>query len=204
MAQLKISYFDVNGGRAEPIRLALHLAGINFEDHRFPFSDFAQEREQTPLGQVPILTLDGKKITQSNAILRYVGKQAELYPSDIYQALLCDEILDAAEDCINKIVATFPLTGDYLKTARDNLITGDLTKYLRFIESKLIEQGGEYFVAQKLSIADLKIVPIVGWINSAMLEHIPTDLVAKVAPKLNEHLTRISSLPAIKSYYEKR
>ena len=201
MTQLKVSYFDVNGGRAEPIRLALHIAGIAFEDHRFPFSDFQEERKKTPLGQVPTLEIDGKTITQSNAILRYVGKQAELYPTDAYQALLCDEILDAAEDCTYKIVETFPLSGDDLKTARDNLVTGELTKYLRFIETKLIEQGGEFFSDKQLTIADLKIVPIVGWVNSGMLEHIPTDLVESVAPKLNEHYQRISGLPAIQAYY---
>ena len=42
MSQLKLTYFDTHGGRAEPIRLALHLGGIAFEDFRFPFADFAE------------------------------------------------------------------------------------------------------------------------------------------------------------------
>ena len=204
MTTLKLTYFDVDGGRAEPIRLALHLAGMTFEDYRFSYNDFPQERQQTPLGQVPTLAIDDVTITQSNAILRYVGKQAELYPRDSYQALICDEVMDAADDCINKITATFFLADELIKEAREKLVNTDLTKYLTFIESKLIAQGGEYFAEQRLSIADLKIMPIIGWLNSGMLEHVPTDLVASVAPALNKHAQRVLTSKGVAEYYANR
>ena len=44
MDKLKLTYFDVSGGRAEPARLALHIGGIPFEDKRFAFGDFAEVR----------------------------------------------------------------------------------------------------------------------------------------------------------------
>ena len=201
MTDLQLSYFDVDGGRGEPIRLALHIGNIAFDDYRFALNKFAEEAKKTPLGQVPVLRIDGTIITQSNAILRYIGKQTDLYPNDIYQALICDEVMDAAEDCTSKIVATFALTGDTLKTARKTLVDTELTKYLKFIESKLIVQGNEYFSDQRLTIADLKIVPLIGWINSGSLDHIPTDLVEKVAPKLNLHAQRIAKEKGVASYY---
>ena len=139
MSQLTLRYFDVDGGRAEPIRLALTYGGIAFEDYRFPYSDFEQERKQTPLSQVPVLSINEKMFSQSNAILRFVGKQTELYPQDLLQALICDEVMDAVEDCTDKIVNTFSLTGDALKTARQQLTTGDLTKYLKFLQTKLTQ-----------------------------------------------------------------
>ena len=55
MPQLKLNYFDFHGGRAEPVRLALHIGGIAFEDHRFTFPEFAEFRKTTPFGQVPTL-----------------------------------------------------------------------------------------------------------------------------------------------------
>ena len=98
MPKLKLTYFDFPGGRAEPARLALHLGGIPFEDFRFAPSSFPEVRKTTPLNQVPTLHVDDAQVTQSDAITRYAGKLAGLYPTDPFQALLCDEILGAVAD----------------------------------------------------------------------------------------------------------
>lgn len=204
MSKLKLTYFDIQGGRAEPARLAMHIGGISFEDYRFPFEQFAEVRQTTPLNQVPTLFVDNKQITQSNAINRYVAKLANLYPEDIYQALLCDEILDALEDVTNKLVATFGLQGDELKAAREKLANGPLTQYLKWTESKLSESGSEYFIEDRLTIADLKVFVWVRSLNSGHLDHIPTDLVESRAPLLNQHFLRINKLPSIVGYYSKK
>ena len=98
MPQLKLNYFDFHGGRAEPVRLALHIGGIAFEDHRFTFPEFAEFRKTTPFGQVPTLEVDGLHLTQCDAMLRYAGKLANLYPTDPLQALLCDEVAYVVEE----------------------------------------------------------------------------------------------------------
>jgi glutathione S-transferase len=41
MAKLKLTYFDFDGGRGEPARLALHIGGIAFEDQRISGKDLA-------------------------------------------------------------------------------------------------------------------------------------------------------------------
>ncbi|WP_448565829.1 glutathione S-transferase [Thalassotalea ganghwensis] len=204
MPQLKLTYFDVDGGRGEAIRLAMHIGNIAFDDHRFSFADFEAERAKTPLSQVPVLTLDGEQITQSNAILRYIGKLADLYPADNKQALICDEVLDAVEDCTDKIVATFFLKGVELEKAREQLVQGDLTKYLQFLERKLSAQGGEYFADQRLTIADLKVLPMLSWLMSGQLDHVPQDIVANVAPSLVTHQQKIANEQVIKAYYHSR
>ena len=110
MDKLKLTYFDVSGGRAEPARLALHIGGIPFEDKRFAFGDFAEVRKTTPLDQVPTLHVNDVQVTQSDAITRYAGKRAGLYPEDDLQALLCDEVMGALEDINTKIGATFGMS----------------------------------------------------------------------------------------------
>ncbi len=61
---LKLTYFNMQGGRAEPARIAFKIAGIEFEDDRFEFDQFPLIRDNTPLKQVPTLTIDGQQITQ--------------------------------------------------------------------------------------------------------------------------------------------
>ena len=38
MSKVKLTYFDFDGGRGEPIRIALSIGGIDFEDHRIRLS----------------------------------------------------------------------------------------------------------------------------------------------------------------------
>jgi len=203
MSQLKLTYFDFNGGRAEPARLALHMGGIAFEDSRFGFADFAEVRKSTPLGQVPVLHVDGVQVTQSDAITRYVGKLTGLYPLDAFQALLCDEVLDGVEDANVKLGTTFGLTGDALKEARTALVNGALPQYLGWLQTQLQAHGGQYFVDNRLTIADLKVFTFVRGLTSGRLDHVPTDLVVKIAPLLAAHTQRIAQTPAIAQYYAK-
>lgn len=201
MDKLKLTYFDVSGGRAEPTRLALHVGGIPFEDFRFPFGEFADIRKTTPLNQVPTLHINEVQVTQSDAITRYVGRLAGLYPEDALQALFCDEILSALEDINVKLGATFGMTGDALKTAREALVADALPRYLQWMEAQLESHGGEYFADHRLTVADLKAMVILRWLGSGKLDHIPTDLVETVAPKLATYVDRISATPAIVDYY---
>ena len=203
MNKLKLTYFDFPGGRAEPTRLALHIGGVAFEDYRFPFSDFPEVRKSTPLNQVPTLQINDLLVTQSDAITRYVGKLTGLYPADNLQALFCDEVMSALEDVNIKIGATFGMTGDELKNARTALVAGALPQYLQWLQKQLESHGGEYFADNRLTIADLKALVCLRGLNSGKLDHIPSNLIDAVAPKLEAYLQRIGNVPAIAQYYSK-
>ena len=82
MSKLKLIYFDFHGGRGEPARLALAIAGIDFDEERVPLNDWLRRKADTPFGGLPVLEVDGATVSQSNGINRYVGKLAGLYPSD--------------------------------------------------------------------------------------------------------------------------
>jgi len=106
-ATLKLSYFDFPGGRGEPARIALNLAGIAFEDHRIPVTDWPAVKADFPYQQVPVMEVDGKVLNQSNAINRLVGKMADLYPQDSWEAAVCDDVMDTADDLMQLLVNTF-------------------------------------------------------------------------------------------------
>ncbi len=204
MDKIKLTYFDFSGGRTEPARLAFHLGGIPFEDDRFAPADFPQVRKATPLNQVPVLQIGERVVTQSDAITRYAGKLAGLYPQDELQALLCDEVMGGLEDVIVKIAATLGMKGDELKAAREALARDALPRYLRWLAGQLASHGGAFFADNRLTIADLKALVVLRWVSSGVLDHIPTDIVATVAPTLVDYVRRIGETPAIAQYYQAR
>jgi glutathione S-transferase len=203
MPQLKLSYFDFHGGRAEPARLAMHIGGVAFEDHRFAFPEFAEVRKTLPFNQVPVLYVDGVQVTQCDAINRYVAKLSGLYPTDPLQALLCDEVMYVVEESTVKLGPTFRMTGEEQKAARLALVNGSMPQYLGWLQKQLLAHGGEFFADNRLTIADLKVFVDVRGLNSGRLDHVPTDLVEQVAPALNAHMQRIAQLPAVVAYYAK-
>src|SRR5262245_60982386 len=173
MTKPKLTYFDFHGGRGEPARLALSIAGIPFEDDRVQFTDWERRKVDTPFGALPVLEVDGQILAQSNAINHYVGKLASLYPSDPWQAALCDEAMEAVEDITNKIAATLFLPEEEKKTQRKALVEGPLPFYLNRLQQRLEAHGGRYFAADRLTVADLKVFVWIRQLKSGVLDHVP-------------------------------
>lgn len=187
MISYKLMYFDFDGGRGETIRIALHAAGIDFEDIRWSFPEFSEKRYDARFNAVPVLEIDGAAVTQSNGLSRYAGKLAGLYPEDDLQALYCDEALGVVEDTYHYIVRTFGLQDDELKKAREKLVDGWLSVYLLGLNELLARGGGEYLADNRLTVADLKVFVQIRSLITGTLDHIPTDLVERLAPSLLEH-----------------
>jgi len=204
MSSYELTYFDFDGGRGEPIRLALHAAGIDFDDKRLSFAEFSEMRQSTPFNSLPVLEIDGSPISQSNSILRYVGKMAGLYPADDRQALYCDEVMDVLEDINHQIGQTFGLQGEELAVARAKLVDGWLTVFITGLDTLLARGGGTFFADNRLTIADLKAYVQIRSLRSGLLDHVPTDLVDKLAPALAEHQDRIGAEPQVIAYYATR
>jgi glutathione S-transferase len=204
MTTYKLTYFDFDGGRAEPVRIVFHAAGIEFEDNRISFPEFSETRSNFRFGAVPVLEIDGAAVTQSNGMCRYIGKQTGLYPEDDLQALYCDEALGVVEDSYHKIVNTIFLEGDELKEARGKLVDNWLTAYLKGLDEMLTRGGGEYFSDNRLTVADLKVFVQVRSLLNGTLDHVPADLVERLAPQLLAHNARVDSDPIVVAYYNSR
>lgn len=204
MAQYKLTYFDIDGGRGEPVRIAFHAANLDFEDHRISFDEFMQTRSAMPFRCAPVLAIDDVLVTQSNAMLRYVGKMAGMYPQDPLQALYCDETMGVIEDLLHHVVHTFGLEGDELKAAREKLVDGWISTIVKGLGVLLQRGGGRYFADDRLTVADLKVFMQIKSLRSGTLDHVPADLVDQIAPALVEHQERVAEDPAVQAYYASR
>ncbi len=205
MPTLTLIYFDVDGGRGEPARLALRLAGLPFEDRRVAFKDWPAMKSSTPFGGIPVLLVDGEAVSQSNTINRFVGRLAGLYPEDPWQAARCDEVMDATENVGAKMIATMSIQDPVAqRRARETLVKTALEPFLKQLAARLEEGAGEYFVEDRLTMADLRVFMLTRALLRGVMEHVPRDLAARVAPALVAHHEHVAATPGIAAYYASR
>ena len=203
MSTIKLTYFDMPGGRAEPARIALTAGNIPFEDHRISFSEFGNIRAGLPLSAVPVVEIDGVVYTQSNAMNRYFGKLAGLYPEDPWEAFKCDEVMGVTEDLLNKLVQTFGMKDAELEAARKVLVDLSITRYVKLLDTRLEASGGNYLADNRLTVGDLKVFIQLRSFSMGVLDHVPTDITRSIAPRVQDYADRIAKEPVVISYYSK-
>jgi len=200
-AKPKLTYFPFEG-RAEVARLAYHIAGVEFEDVRVPFSEWPTLKGKQPWGSMPTLEVNGKVLAQSNSINRYVGRQTGLYPQDLWAAAKADEIMDAVEDVANKISATMSLPEAEKLVKRKEFSEGPLAFYLAGLERQLLANGGKFFAGTSLSVADLKVYGMMRWLSSGTLDGIDTKVISSY-PNLAALNNSLDAHPKIADWHAK-
>lgn len=93
----KLTYFNVQA-LAEPIRLLLSYGGKTFEDVRVEREKWPALKPNFPMGQLPVLEIDGIQVYQSVAVARYVAKTVGLAGKNDWENLLIDMAVDNIND----------------------------------------------------------------------------------------------------------
>eukprot|EP01091_Cochliopodium_minus_P003468 TRINITY_DN1336_c0_g1_i1.p1 TRINITY_DN1336_c0_g1~~TRINITY_DN1336_c0_g1_i1.p1 ORF type:complete len:229 (-),score=72.28 TRINITY_DN1336_c0_g1_i1:22-657(-) len=203
--KLVLQYFPM-GGRAEAIRFALFVGGVEFEDLRLPFQEFGKKKQEGafPYGSIPTLTIGDFQLGQSNSILRYAGKLGGLYPSDPLESAKVDELLDTAEDVTLQIAPSLSEKDvEKKKNMREVLANETLPKWFGLLEKRisLFSGDGVHAVGKSLTIADLKLACLSQWFYSGALDHIPKDIVDGYKNLKAIH-TNVYNNPKVKQWLE--
>ena len=189
----KLIYFPIPG-RAGAIREAFKQSKIEFEDIHVTHEEFAAKKAagEYTFGQLPVLILeDGTQVSQSTAILRWVGQQGGLYPSDATQALKVDEILDVLEDIITLFRPTMRLADEAEKKSKQQeIVAGPIIPYLKGLEALATRNGANgHFVGDSTTVADIKTAAIFSMFTSGMLPGVESTLL-DAYPNLKAVLTK--------------
>ena len=140
--------------------MALHIAGIPFDDRRLDYEGMYASGALT-FGTFPALVVGGKGvINQTQAIARYVGTLAELYPKDPFLASKCDECIDCLTDVSDLITQTMRERDPKRKIAwRQHLISseGRMTMLLSGLEAQQAHVTGPFVAGEAHSVADLAV-----------------------------------------------
>jgi prostaglandin-H2 D-isomerase / glutathione transferase len=199
MPTTTLTYFDIPTSRGEECRLALHLAGVPFTDERLKPPDWHARRANAPFGALPVLTVEGHPpLGQSNTILRLIGKQHGLLPTDVWESARHEAVMDSVEDMRHRMGPISRLKDEAeKKRQREEAAREYLPQWASFIEKQI---AGPFVGGQDLSVADLKLFVVLGAYLKGAIDHVPATVFAH-APKLLALFRAVQQHPKVVSWY---
>jgi len=199
---IKLYFFNARG-RGETARLLMHYSGTKFEDVQITPQQWPQWKAKMPMGQMPVLEVNGKQLCQSTAIARYLARECGLIPKNSWDMARADMIVEGIFDMWAqlKVVYLPKLDGD-MKTSdekwaqmMDTTVKPFLVTYTRFLN----ENGGQYFVGDSLTWADIAVAEFVSVLEDCFCQSILDNF-----QQLKAFKEKIFSLPKLKEYVSQR
>lgn len=205
MPSIEMLYFGIKG-RAEASRLALTVGGIEFKDTTIEFSEWPALKSsgKLPFGQLPMLTVDGVAYTQSEAILRYCGKLAGLYPrDDDALAMAIDEVLGVIADVTSAVFSYRGPDKELLKQGREKFVSDTGPKLLAGLEKVVSSKAksDSWLCGSSLSIADLQLFNTINNIKFGHVDHVPADFF-EAYPRLMASFNAVAADPKVSAWTE--
>lgn len=199
MNKPKLTYFDAPVSRGEECRLALHLAGVDFEDVRIKFDAWPAMKEQMPYGGLPVLELPGHPpLAHANAILVLIGRRHGLHPTDDYEAARHEGMMQHVEDMRAVVAPTIRMGEAEKRAAREAIVASYLPAWAKAAEKNILSEP--FFGGAKPQVVDLKLHMAVRWFIGGKVDHIPATVFADY-PKLNAVHDAVRDHLSVKSWY---
>mgnify|MGYP001214044266 FL=1 len=205
---LKVYYSSTPFWRAEVLRVSLYISNTPFEDIRISREEFINmiktgflpNGKRVPFHQLPVIEVNGEIIGQTGAIARYCGKISNLYSDDNINAAKIDQVIDAATDITNLVSPTIR-EKDEQKKLEDRLLLKNklLPRWFKYLENILSEDTSEWFVENKMTIADIAMWRLLGWLTSGIIDGIPPSIIDNY-PKLKNIHYKVHHHPKVQEW----
>merc|ERR1712110_161800 len=198
MSDIKLTYFN-GRGRAETSRLILAHAGVRYTDQRLTSEQFLAVKDKLPFGQLPVAKINGQVVYQSMAIARCLADMFGLAGQTNLEKAQADEIVDAVNDLFNARVAAVRETDEVKKTEMTKMLMSEtIPNTLARLEARLEQRGGQFFVGNNLTWADLHLFAGIDILRADDL-----DLLDQY-PKMKNMIERIETEPNIAKWLQSR
>ena len=204
MAGIVLHYFDIYG-KGEAIRLLLIHSRTPFVDHRVTAEEWPQLKTSGlfEFGQMPMVEVDGLKLVQSAAILRYLGVKLGYVPSDALQHYQMDSVIALKDDFTNGLYS--------LSFAKDpegvaKYYADKAPQFLQWALARLNQNndGNGWFVGDSVTLADIIYFRLF-WDYFLRPEREVFAHYINDVPKLRAHFDRmLASSQELRTYYETR
>lgn len=191
--EVKLHYFK-GRVRAETTRWMLAVNRIEFVNVSLATPDELKALRATgklPFDQLPLLEIDGRNLSQSTAMIRYLGRRGDLYGKTEQEAVWCDMVAGTATDFAETAMqAAFQPTSNM---AIDNL-RRSFGKFGGRFEACLEAHDGSYVTGHRLTFADVVLAEAL----TSYLEWIP-DLLGH-SPRLAALQELVIQQPGLAEY----
>ena len=176
----KLTYFN-GRGLAETSRLLFAVAGVEYEDFRYPltvldWSTFKMVRDEfdndkkegklwRSLDKLPFLEIEGQVIFQSKSIERFLANRFGLLGSEPFESAFIDSICETVRDLKDGYQKVRSASTETKESAIQTYFTETLPQLLlslnNIIKSQQVNNENDsvetYVVGNKISLADITI-----------------------------------------------
>jgi prostaglandin-H2 D-isomerase / glutathione transferase len=204
---IQLHYFH-GRGIGEPIRLLLTVGGVDFVDNRYTLDEFAAMADlkaKLPFGQIPALEVGGVFLGQTDSLMRFSARLANLYPQNSLEAARSDMIVAHQADIHSSIakmsfdgVPGAPGTKMVPEPERRERIGAWMENTLPGLLERL-EQLAEpdFMIGTTLSWADICVF-------NRLTQLLDTDetLLAAKLPKLRAVYEGVAALPSVRAWID--
>merc|ERR1712110_100763 len=97
MSKPELVYFGCFG-RGGMAKLMFQLAEMDFEDTTMGWENWAEHKDDFPLGGLPVLKMDGQTFCQTKAINKYLAKKAGLLGANSIDQIKIDMIMETRQE----------------------------------------------------------------------------------------------------------
>lgn len=151
---VRLHYF-MGRGRAETTRWMLAVNAIAFENVPLETAedfDALKATGKLPFNQLPLLEIDGRNLSQSTAMTRYLARKGDFYGDGPDDRVICDMVAGAAAD-FAEAALQYPFQPTH--EAGRALAARSFDKFAPLFEARLARNGGEWMAAKRMSFADV-------------------------------------------------
>ncbi|KAH8404116.1 hypothetical protein KR215_010077 [Drosophila sulfurigaster] len=192
-------YFNVKA-LAEPLRYLFAYGAIEYEDVRVTRDEWPALKPTMPMGQMPVLEVDGKRVHQSISMARFLAKTVGLCGATPWEDLQIDIVVDTINDfrlSSEQFVSYEP--EDEIKEKKLVTLNAEVIPfYLEKLEQTVKDNDG-HLALGKLTWADVYFAGITDYMNYM----VKRDLLEPY-PALRGVVDAINALEPIKAWIEKR
>ena len=202
MVKYILHYFPVNGRAVVP-RAILSYCKADWTDDRIAMQDWPKIKKSglCEFEQLPILEVEGKKYSQSNAINIYLAETFNLMGKNAEENYQITNLLMTFDDFMGPIFGYMFCKDESKKEEMHKNALEKAKFFIGQIEKRYITLGkGKYFLGDKFTLADIYIATAFPAAFDALkMKECPCK---EVAPNLAELIKRIKE-NELKEFYEK-